>query len=156
MASAENPVAIRGAASPAKPMFAAMLRAGVLVSAVAFPVVVIAFWLIRGTGGAGGAALGALLAIVFFAAGLLVMTKVINEQPISVLTGAITVYLGQVLFLGVIILALSGQDWLDTTAFGLSVLIIALLWQVAQVAAFIRAPKPVYDLPESEKDGGVA
>ncbi|GAB3586065.1 hypothetical protein [Calidifontibacter terrae] len=146
MASADT----RGKTSPAKPLFAAMLRAGVLVSAVAFPIVVIVFWLARDARGAAGAALGALLALVFFAAGLMVMTRVINEHPISVLTGAIAVYLGQVIFLGLVIVIFSRQSWLDTTAFGLAVLAVALLWQVAQVVAFVRTPKPVYDLPENE------
>jgi ATP synthase protein I len=85
------------------------------------------------------------VAVVFFASGLYVMGRVTNANPLSVLAGALAVYLGQVIFLGVVILTLSGVQWLDGTAFGLSVLAVALIWQVLQVVAFIRLRKPVYD-----------
>ena len=68
-----------------------------------------------------------------------------NANPLSGLAGAIAVYLGQVIFLGVVILTLSGASWLDGTSFGLSVLAIALIWQVLQVVAFCRLRQPVYD-----------
>jgi len=83
--------------------------------------------------------------VVFFASGLYVMGRVTNANPISVLAGALAVYLGQVIFLAVVILAFSGADWLDGTAFGLSVLAVALIWQVCQVVAFMRLRQPVYD-----------
>lgn len=139
---------------PTRTAFAAMLRAGVVVSTIAYPIVVIAFWIARGPRGGAAAAIGALLAIVFFAAGLMVMGRIVNSHPVSVLAGAFAVYLGQVLFLGIVIFSLSGQDWLDGLAFGLAVLAIALVWQIAQVTAFLRAPKPVYDLDQQEVTRG--
>jgi ATP synthase protein I len=78
------------------------------------------------------------------------MGRVTNANPISVLAGALAVYLGQVIFLGVVILTLSGVHWLDGTAFGLSVLAVALIWQVCQVAAFMTLRKPVYDEPADQ------
>ncbi|NHN56377.1 hypothetical protein G9U51_11370 [Calidifontibacter sp. DB0510] len=131
--------------------FAAMLRAGFLASAVTFPIVVIVFWITRGPSGGGAAALGALVAIVFFTAGLLVMKRVVTAHWLSVLAGALAVYLGQLIFLGVVALALGSQDWLDGVAFGLALLVVTLVWQVAQVIAFARARKPVYDI---EPTGG--
>ena len=48
------------------------------------------------------------------------------------------------------IFSLSGADWLDGKAFGLSVLAVALVWQLFQVLAFIRLRKPVYDEPAAQ------
>ena len=127
------------------PPFAAMLRATVLPMVAATPVVVAVFWITRGTSGGLAAMLGVAIAVVFFASGLYVMGRVTNANPISVLAGALAVYLGQVIFLAVVILAFSGADWLDGTAFGLSVLAVALIWQVCQVVAFMRLRQPVYD-----------
>ncbi|AKU17517.1 hypothetical protein [Luteipulveratus mongoliensis] len=148
----------RDAARPTKAVavgdkpFAAMLQAGVLASMVAFPVVVIALWIARDSKGGGSAALGALLAVVFFAAGLLIMGKIVDDNPMTVMAGALAVYLGQIIFLGIVILFLSDASWIDGPAFGIAVLAIALVWQVAQIAAFMRMRKPVYDEPSSADD----
>jgi ATP synthase protein I len=64
------------------------------------------------------------------------------------------VYLGQVIFLGVVIYSLSGASWLDGKAFGLSVLAVALIWQVCQVVAFMRLRQPVYDEPADQSASG--
>jgi ATP synthase protein I len=75
------------------------------------------------------------------------MSRVTNANPLSVLAGALAVYLGQVVFLGVVIITFSGAHWLDSTAFGLSVLAVALIWQLCQVVAFMRLRQPLYDEP---------
>jgi ATP synthase protein I len=131
--------------------FGVMLRAAVIPMAGTMPVVVLGFWITRQTRGGLSALLGFSIAVVFFASGLYVMKRVTNANPLSVLAGALAVYLGQVIFLGLVILSLSGADWLDGTAFGLSVLAVALVWQLTQVVAFIRMRKPVYDEP-AQKD----
>jgi len=134
------------------PPFAAMLRATVLPMAVAAPVVVAAFWIANGTRGGLAALLGVVIAVAFFAGGLYVMGRVVKENPMLVLAGALAVYLGQVLFLGVVIVSLSGASWLDGTSFGLSVLAVALIWQLSQVVAFVKMRKPVYDNPVETPD----
>jgi ATP synthase protein I len=134
------------------PPFAAMLDATVLPMVATTPVVVAAFWITRGTSGGLAALLGVVIAVVFFASGLYVMGRVTNANPISVLAGALAVYLGQVIFLGMVIFAFSGADWLDGKAFGLSVLAVALIWQVCQVVAFVRLRQPVYDEPAEPAD----
>jgi ATP synthase protein I len=131
------------------PPFAVMLGATVIPMVASVPVIVVVFWVTRQARGGLAALLGVCIALVFFAGGLAVMKRVTNANPLSVLAGALAVYLGQVIFLGVVILCLSGADWLDGTAFGLSVLAVALIWQLSQVAAFIRLRKPVYDEPAS-------
>jgi len=127
------------------PPFAAMLRATVLPLAASAPVVVGVCWAVGNARGGLAGLLGVVIAVIFFASGLYVMSRVARANPVSVLAGALAVYLGQVLFLGVVILSLSGADWLDGTSFGLSVLAVALIWQLSQVVAFIRLRKPVYD-----------
>jgi len=129
------------------PPFAAMLRATVLPMVATAPLVVAAFWIAKGTRGGLAAMLGVVIAVAFFAGGLYVMGRVVKANPMLVLAGALAVYLGQVLFLGVVILSLSGASWLDGTSFGLSVLAVALIWQVSQVVAFVRMRNPVYDNP---------
>jgi ATP synthase protein I len=129
-----------------------MLRATVIPMAAAVPVIVAVFWITRATRGGLAALLGVCIAVVFFAGGLYVMGRVTNANPLSVLAGALAVYLGQVIFLGVVILTLSGVHWLDGKAFGLSILVVALVWQLCQVVAFIRLRQPVYDKPADKPD----
>jgi len=124
-----------------------MLRATVIPMVATAPVIVAVFWVTRQGSGALAALLGVATAVVFFASGLYVMGRVAKANPLSVLAGALAVYFGQVIFLGVVILSLSGAHWLDGTAFGLSVLAVALIWQLCQVLAFMRLRKPVYDEP---------
>jgi len=142
------------AAAPAQvPPFGPMLRATLIPMVATVPVIVLVFLLTRQTRGGLAALLGAAIAVVFFASGLAVMARVTNANPLSVLAGALAVYLGQVIFLGVVILSLSGVRWLDGTAFGLSVLAVALIWQLVQVMAFLRLRQPVYDQPGDEPAG---
>ena len=132
------------------PPFAAMLRGAVIPTICTAPVIVLAFWIARDARGGLAALLGVCVAVVFFAGGLYVMKRVSNENPISVLAGALAIYLGQVIFLGLVIFSLAGADWLDGKAFGLSVLAVGLVWQLSQVVAFVRLRKPVYDEPGPE------
>jgi ATP synthase protein I len=81
------------------------------------------------------------------------MKRVVGANPLSVLAGALAVYLGQIIFLGIIILVLSGARWLDGTAFGLAILVVALVWQVCQVVAFLRMRHSVYDDPSTHGTG---
>ena len=130
------------------PPFAAMLRGAVIPTVCTAPVIVLVFWITRQTRGGLAALLGVCIAVVFFASGLYVMKRLTNANPVSVLAGALAVYLGQVIFLGFVIFSLSGADWLDGKAFGLSVLAVALIWQLFQVVAFMRLRKSVYDVSD--------
>ena len=127
------------------PPFAALLRAAVVPMVCTAPVIVLVFWVARQARGGLAALLGVSIAVAFFASGLYVMKRVTNANPVSVLVGALAVYLGQVIFLGIVILVLSGAGWLDGQAFGLSVLAVALVWQLSQLLAFTRMRTPVYD-----------
>ena len=134
-----------------KTLFAAMLSGAVIPMAFAAPVIVLGLWITRQARGGLAAMLGVCIAVVFFASGLFVMKRVTNANPLSVLAGALAVYLGQVIFLGLVIVSLSGADWLDGRAVGLSILAVALVWQLSQIRAFVRLRKPVYDESADEQ-----
>jgi ATP synthase protein I len=136
---------------PAQPLpFAAMLHGALIPMVCSAPVIVLVFWITRQTRGGLAALLGVSIAVVFFAGGLHVMKRVINSNPLMVLAGALAVFFGQVIVLGFVMLVLSGADWLDGRSFGLSMLAVALVWQLSQVGAFIRLRKPVYDVSTDE------
>ena len=87
--------------------FTAMLRGALLPSIAAGLVAVVVLWVMRQSRGGLGGLLGVAVAVVFFAAGLYVMKRVVGANPLSVLAGALAVYLGQIIFLGIIILVLA-------------------------------------------------
>lgn len=132
---------------PQAPPFAAMLHGALIPMACSAPVIVLVFWITRQTRGGLAALLGVSIAVAFFTSGLYVMARVTSPNPLSVFAGGLAVYLGQVIFIGLVILALSGADWLDGRAFGLSVLAVALIWQVSQIVTYLRLRRPVYDEP---------
>ena len=90
--------------------FSAMLRGALLPSVAAGLVAVVVLWALRQSTGGLAALLGVAVAVVFFAAGLYVMKRVVGANPLSVLAGALAVYLGQIIFLGVIILVLVRRE----------------------------------------------
>lgn len=133
--------------------FAAMLRAAVIPVAVATPVIVLVCWIIGQARGGLAALLGALVAVVFFASGLYAMKRLANGPPMVLLAGALAIFFGQVIFLGLVILAFRGADWLDGRSFALSVLAVSLVWQTSQIVAFTRLRRPLYDDPADEPAG---
>jgi len=129
--------------------YAAMLRGSVIPTLCSVPVIVLVLWSTRQARG-GLAALLGVLAVVLFASAPYIMKRVINSSLPMILVGALAVFFGQVVLLGLVVLALLGADWMDGKAFGLSVLAVALVWQLSQVVAFIRLRKPRYDEPADE------
>jgi ATP synthase protein I len=122
-----------------------MLRAAVVPVAVAAPVIVAVCWVTGQARGGLAAALGVVVAVIFFAGGLYALKRLANGNPMVLLAGALAVFFGQVIFLGVVILAFRGADWLDGKSFALAVLAVSLVWQTSQIVAFARVRRPVYD-----------
>lgn len=138
--------------------FAVMLRGAFIPTLVVGPIAVVIAAILRGGRGALGAFLGFAIAIAFFALGLFVMRKLKSAQdPLRFLASALAVFMGQLIFLLVVIMALQSATWLDSTVFGLTVLAVALVWQVFQVLAFVRSRRLAFDAPaETGQDGGSA
>ena len=79
------------------------------------------------------------------------------SDPFRFLASALAVFMGQMIFLLVVIIALQSATWLDGTAFGITVLAVAVVWQVFQVVAFVRSRRLAFDAPqETGQDGGSA
>jgi ATP synthase protein I len=126
--------------------FAVMLRGAFFPTLAVGPVAVLVGTLTGGLKGALGAFLGFAVAIAFFALGLVIMRKLDSaSDPFRFLASALAVFLGQLIFLFLVIISLQGAQWLDATAFGIAVLAVALVWQVFQVVAYVRSRKPVFD-----------
>ena len=138
--------------------FAVMLRGAFLPTVAVGPVAVVVAAIVGGGKAALGAALGFVIALAFFALGLIIMRKLGGaSDPFRFLASALAVFMGQMIFLLLVIIALQGASWLDGTAFGLTILAVALVWQVFQVIAFVRSRRLVFDAPaDSGQDGGSA
>ena len=136
--------------------FAAMLRTAFLPTLAVGPVAVVVAAVLGGGKAALGAAIGFVVAIAFFALGLWVMQRLDSgADAFRFLASALAVFMGQLIFLLIVILALQGAQWLDGTAFGLTALAVALVWQVFQVIAYLRTRRLVFDeSPQDGQDGG--
>jgi ATP synthase protein I len=135
--------------------FAVMLRGAFLPTLAVGPVAVLIAALTAGGKGAYSAALGFAVAIAFFALGMVVMSRLNSAaDPLRFLASAMAVFLGQMIFLLLVIVALKDASWLDGTAFGLTALAVALVWQVFQVVAFMRSRRPVFDAPAAGGQDG--
>jgi ATP synthase protein I len=133
-----------------------MLRGAFVPTLSVGPIAVVVAGLVGGGTAALGAFLGFVIAIAFFALGLVVMRKLDSAaDPLRFLASALAVFFGQMIFLLLVIVALQDAAWLDGTAFGMSAFAVALVWQVFQVVAYARSRKPVFDEPAVDgQDGG--
>lgn len=128
--------------------FAGMLRAAFVPTMLAGALTVLGYWLAQGRAAGASALLGYAVAVAFFTLGLLVMRSTGRPaEPLLLLATAMAVFLGQTIFVLAVILALRNASWLDGAAFGLTILVVAIVWQVLQVLVFRRARRPVYDQP---------
>ncbi len=96
------------------------------------------------------------MTIAFFTLGMIVMLRfAANTAPLLFMATALAVFFGQLIFLLVVILLLQNAEWLDGTAFGLTALAVALVWQVFQIIGYLRTRRLVYDetIPEGEVAG---
>lgn len=131
--------------------FAVMLRGALLPSAAAGLLAVVVFGLLRGGDAALSAGIGVVVAVVFFASGLAVMSRLVRDaNPMLFMAVALSVYLGQMIVLLVFVVAMDAVQWLDRPALGITILVVALTWQVAQMVAWRRARTMVYDQPAQE------
>ena len=89
--------------------------------------------ILGGGHGALGAALGAVIAVVFFAAGQYAVTRLLDSRPEMALTGGLLVYVTQILVLFVLIALLKGQEWLDVTWFASTIVVCTVVWLGAQL-----------------------
>lgn len=133
---------------------AVALRTAVVPSVVVGLVAVALAWWLKGTNGALGAALGSLVAILFFAVGQYVLGRILDGNPDLALSAGLLLYLTQVLVLFGLIVVLRDATWLDGRVFGMAVLAVTLTWIVASIISAQRV-KMLYVDPSRTADPDV-
>lgn len=148
MASPQPPLGDDGRAlTPrADSVFTVMLRKSLPPALLAGVLTAGAQWVVQGPQSAGSGLFGALLAVAFFASALVMMARFVTDgNPMLFMAVGMSVYLAQVIvLLGVLILARQ-VDVLDLQAAGIAMLVVVLVWQVAQLCAWRSARVPIYD-----------
>ncbi len=136
---------------PATQATSVVLRASVILTAAAGLLATVAAGALRGGNAALGAALGAIIALTFFAVGQYAIGRLLSGNPQFALSGALLVYLTQVLVLFGLIVALRGATWLDPKSFAATIVLCTLVWIGAQLWASQRI-KVLYVEPRPEPE----
>jgi ATP synthase protein I len=125
---------------------AAMQRYALLIAVpVALGGVVLGF-VLRGGGGAVGAAMGALLGLAVGAVSTWVMRATAAASPAGVMIGAMTSFAGKILLLLVVLVAFRGTTLFDNRSFGLALLAVTAAWIAGEVVGFVRTKVPSVDV----------
>ncbi len=131
--------------------FAVMLRGALAPSAVCGVLAVVVAAIGWGPNAAISAALGGLVALVFFATGMILLSRLVRSaNPYAFLAVGMAVYLGQVLGLLIFMIVLRDKAWIDGPALGLAALAVTIVWQGFAMRAFRRARLPIYDEPTGD------
>ena len=104
------------------------LRSGLATTAVLAAVGVPGAWLLRDARAAAWVAVGLAIVAVFFCVGALAVAAAGKLGDELTLPAALGTYLIKVVLLGVLMVSVRGQPWLDPTALGLSVLVGTVAW----------------------------
>ena len=128
-----------------------ILRGAVVPTLVVGVVAIVLGAVLKGGNGALGAALGAVVAVGFFAGGQWGIDKVLKGNPDLALGGALVVYLTQIIVLFLLIALLKDATWLDGKVFAVTILACTLTWVAASAWAWSRT-KTLYVEPVSTVD----
>lgn len=109
-----------------------LTRAGLVTVGVGVVATIIAM-LTEGSKGLIGAALAAVLVLVFFSAGQLVLGRILAANPQMALTAALLIYLVKVGILLVLLILLAGATFFDPKAFGLTIVVCTIAWTCMEV-----------------------
>ncbi len=125
-----------------------MLRAALGPSSVVGIVTAAVVTLVRGSGALPGAGLGLVVAVAFYASGMLLLSRLVRDaNPYAFLAVGMAIYLGQVLALVLFMMAFGGASWVDGKALGIVAGVVTLAWQVFAFRALRTGRLPVYDEP---------
>lgn len=133
--------------APRRVAFAVLLRGALPPTVVVGLVAALVVGLVSGPRAGLSGLVGAVIAVTFFASGLLVVSRFVTDtgNPLLFMAVGMSVYLAQVILLfGVLLLARSTAVF-DSRASGIVLLLSIVTWQVAQMRAWRRARVPVYD-----------
>ncbi|WP_299441215.1 hypothetical protein [uncultured Phycicoccus sp.] len=135
------------ATAPGAP-FAVMLRGALVPASGAGLLAVAVLALVRGSDAVAGGLLGVVVAVLFFASGMFLLSRLVRSaSPHAFFAVAMTVYLGQVIVLLLFIYIFRGASWVDGLALGVTALSVTLAWQAFAFRALRAARLPIYDQP---------
>ena len=115
-----------------------ILRGAVVPTLVVGVVAIVIGALLRGSNGALGATLGAVIAVSFFAGGQYAVDKILAGKPEIAMASALLVYMTQILILFVLIGVLKNATWLDSQVFAATIIACTITWIIASVWAWNR------------------
>lgn len=118
---------------PAAQATSVALRASVILTSAAGAVATVVAGLLSGANAALGAGLGAVIAVAFFAAGQYAVTRLLSSNADFALSGALLVYLTQVLVLFGLIAVLKDATWLDPKSFAATIVLCTVVWVGTQL-----------------------
>ena len=118
--------------------FAVMLKGALVPSAIAGLITVVVYAVIGGGAAALSALLGVVVAIGFFASGMVLLSRMVRSANPFAFAVGLKLSDG---FRKPLIAAVDGP------ALGISALVVTLVWQVFAMRAFRAARFPVYDEP---------
>ncbi len=129
---------------------ATMLRGAVVPTLAVALLGLVVFGLLDGSKGVVGALIGAVLVLVFFGLGQLVLGRAMGQEPAIVLFVAMTLYTAKIILIGGTLLVLDATGVLagvaDDLALALTTIGCALAWSAGQIIGATRARVPLYDL----------
>ncbi|MFE5583023.1 hypothetical protein [Kitasatospora sp. NPDC056531] len=106
-----------------------------------------------GVKGLYGALFAVLLVIAFFSVGQAAVDRLSRGNPQLLMPVAMSVYMGQILLVGIVLAVFNGTTAFDTKVFGLTVLGCTLVWTIAVVRIGMKA-KIFYVETGSSSDKG--
>ncbi len=133
--------------APQRVAFAVLLRGALPPTVVVGLVAALVVGLVGGPRAGVSGLVGAVIAVVFFASGLLVVSRFVTDTGNALLFMAVgmSVYLAQVILLFGVLLLARAVEVFDSRSAGIVLLLSIVTWQVAQMRAWRRARVPVYD-----------
>ncbi len=133
--------------SPRSAAFSVLLRGALPPAVVVGVIASLVVGAVSGPRAGASGVVGVVIAVAFFASGLLAVSRLVVDtgNPMLFMAVGMAVYFAQVLaLLGVLVLATTIAVF-DTQSAGIVVLATVIAWEVAQMRAWQRARVPIYD-----------
>lgn len=124
---------------------ARILRGAAVPTALAGLVGTVVAGVVAGGKGVLGGAIGTVIVLLFFAAGLHALKVIGKRWPELLMSAGLLVYTTQIAVLLVLLLVLRDATFLNGRAFGFTMLACALVWPAAQAWMQTRVKTPYID-----------
>lgn len=116
-----------------QPNDARILRGSAIVAGPVGVVATVVSAVAAGERGLIGGLVAVAVVAVFFAAGSWALMRLTQDRPQVAMTAGMLVYVVQILFIGIFVIAFSGTTAFNGRAFGLTLLVTALAWVGGQI-----------------------